>query len=185
MITFDGPYNGPGEPDPNKSNIEMTLLQPMQNIDCSIPDYPKNYFPSIIVKTRIGIIHCGEECRKFECLDGSPYNRCYRLSSENEWVPFQTMNQFRGTQTSMIEMDGKLFAVGGSGDSRGDNLMEWTSLENGVVWTTEEMPFRVRGHCVTKFNETHLLLTGGTIDETSSAFSDVVSSLMLILYILS
>ena len=65
---------------------------------------------------------------------------------------------------------GKLFAVGGVDNSGGCNSckrhksMEWIELANGVSWTKVDLPFSVFGHCITKLNATHIMLTGGLMN---------------------
>ena len=66
---------------------------------------------------------------------------------------------------AMEEGNGKLFAVGGclTGDS-----MEWIDLQNGTSWIREDIPFDVDSHCMTTFNSTHVILTGGCLDGSVS-----------------
>ena len=57
----------------------------------------------------------------------------------------------------MEEGMGKFFSVGGYG---GPSSMEWM-MDDGRNWVKLDLPFYVYGHCISKYNDTHLLLTGG------------------------
>ena len=62
----------------------------------------------------------------------------------------------------MFEANNKLFAVGGSGAY---NSFESIDLMNAKEWRKEkDLPFRVEQHCITRYNETHFLLTGGHLN---------------------
>ena len=64
---------------------------------------------------------------------------------------------------AMIERKDKLFAVGGGGSSA-KNSMEQIDLTDTMNWTKIDLPFSVWGHCMTSFNDTHVLLIGGRLD---------------------
>ena len=94
---------------------------------------------------------------------GPKLYKCHRLSSINSWVPFPPMNE-RRVDFAMVEGNGILFAVGGislNGEDGMGNSMEWIDLKKGTSWTREDIPFSLYGHCMTGFNSSHAILTGG------------------------
>ena len=59
----------------------------------------------------------------------------------------------------MFVVNNKLFALGGIGAA---NTLESIDLMNTKEWRKEkDLPFEVKSHCITRYNETHFLLTGG------------------------
>ena len=61
----------------------------------------------------------------------------------------------------MFVVNNKLFAVGGVD---AENSFESIDLMNEKEWRKEkDLPFRVDNHCITRYNETHFLLTGGRL----------------------
>ena len=59
----------------------------------------------------------------------------------------------------MFASNKTLFAVGGWGT---ENSFESIDLNDATEWRKEkDLPFRVEEHCITRYNETHFLLTGG------------------------
>ena len=72
------------------------------------------------------------------------------------------MNEGR-SYFGMEEANGKLFSVGGRRYSAGIS-MEWIDLTDGLRWTRQDLNFRINDHCMTKFNETHLIVTGGRLN---------------------
>ena len=67
----------------------------------------------------------------------------------------------------MFASNKTLFAVGGSGGA--SNSFESIDLMNATEWRKEkDLPFRVYGHCITRYNETHFLLTGGYLNRKVS-----------------
>ena len=67
------------------------------------------------------------------------------------------MNEKRA-DFAMGEGMGKIFSVGGYGAS---SSMEWIMMDDGKNWVKQDLPFSIYGHCISKYNDTHLLLTGG------------------------
>ena len=62
----------------------------------------------------------------------------------------------------MFASNKTLFAVGGRG---AENSFESIDLMNATEWRKEkDLPFTVTGHCITRYNETHFLLTGGVLN---------------------
>ena len=114
---------------------------------------PESISSHSTIKTQLGIISC-EGWRN----NGYYTNKCWKLSSSNEWVPFPSMNQYRA-DFAMGEGMGKIFSVGGYG--YGSSSMEWMMMNDGKNWVKQDLPFFVYDHCITKYNDTHLLLTGG------------------------
>ena len=54
------------------------------------------------------------------------------------------------------------------GDSA-KNSFESIDLKNATEWRKEkDLPFRVIYHCITRYNETHFLLTGGNLNRKVS-----------------
>ena len=47
------------------------------------------------------------------------------------------------------------------GGERTENSMEWISLNEQKEWTKKDLPFSSDLSCLSKYNETHLLLIGG------------------------
>ena len=136
------------------SSVETTIIGPDNIINCHIADLPEAVGEHSTIKTEKGIISCGG------FTDNGQTNKCYLLSHNNSWTPFYPMNE-RRSYFSMVEGNGKLFAVGGwyTGDS-----MEWIDLQNGESWVREDLPFVISRHCMTWFNSSHAILTGGWSD---------------------
>ena len=62
----------------------------------------------------------------------------------------------------MFASNKTLFAVGGIS---AENSFESIDLMNATEWRKEkDLPFRVESHCITRYNETHFLLTGGFLN---------------------
>ena len=158
LVTFGGKRNREGP----SANVEITSLGPNNRFNCTIPDLPNEVREHSTIKTKIGVITCG----------GSNYityeNRCYRLAFDNSWVQFPMMNEKRA-DFAMEEGNGKLFSVGGLLGKPWKlvgNSMEWIDLTNGLRWTQQDLPFTIYDHCMTKFNKTHLIVTGGYLNST-------------------
>ena len=63
---------------------------------------------------------------------------------------------------SMFASNKTLFAVGGWGT---ENSFESIDLKNATEWRKEkDLPFKVSHHCITRYNKTHFLLTGGQLN---------------------
>ena len=73
-------------------------------------------------------------------------------------MPLQSVQRYH---FAMVEGNGKLFAVGGYGSR---NSMEGVDLQNGTSWIRENLPFSITAHCMSGFNSTHAILTGGFLD---------------------
>ena len=59
----------------------------------------------------------------------------------------------------MFEANNKIFAVGGYDT---ENSFKSIDLMNAKEWRKEkDLPFNVASHCITRYNESHFLLTGG------------------------
>ena len=62
----------------------------------------------------------------------------------------------------MFASNKTLFAVGGEG---AENSIESIDLMNAKEWRKEkDPPFVIKNHCITRYNETHFLLTGGHLN---------------------
>ena len=72
---------------------------------------------------------------------------------------------------AMEEGNGKLFSVAGGINGGEAKSMEWIDLKNGLSWTRQDLPFTNVGHCMTKFNETHLIVTGGLLNNKGCEMS--------------
>ena len=69
----------------------------------------------------------------------------------------------------MFVVNNKLFAVGGYYAYGVENSFESIDLMNAKEWKKEkDLPFWVYGHCITRYNETHFLLTGGWLNRQVS-----------------
>ena len=141
--------------------VEIIYVGPNNNHNCQLPDLPDPIYGHSTIKTNIGIINCGGSAD----WDGG-HEKCWKLMPNNSWGHFPSMNVGR-KHFSMEEANGKLFAVGGV-DPGAEGSMEWIYLKNVTSWTKKDLPFKVKRHCMTKFNETHILLTGGDPEEVSN-----------------
>ena len=138
------------------AKVEVTSLGPDNNIDCKIPDMPSPVSFQSTIKTTIGIISCGGMIG----YEGKPYQfsrKCYKLASNNSWIQFPTMNKIQ-SGFAMGEGNGILFSLG-------EKSMEWIDLKNGMRWTQQDLPFTINNHCMTNFNQTHLIVTGGLLND--------------------
>ena len=142
--------------------MELISLTPQKKLNCQISDLPEPVYSQSTVKTNIGIISCGG----FN-LKKLWHDNCYKLTSNGSWEPFPTMKQKR-MRFALAEGNGILFAVGGNYGYEDKSTMEWINLDHGTSWTTENTPFSVEKHCMTMFNRTHLILTGGILDKEVS-----------------
>ena len=86
--------------------------------------------------------------------------KCWKLNERNEWVRFPQMIEKR-CNLAMAEGMGKIFVVGGYGSSHSMYSLEWIDVEDGKQWKRKGLPFLINDHCISKYNSTHLLLTGG------------------------
>ena len=62
---------------------------------------------------------------------------------------------------AMAEGNGKLFAVGGIDHP---NSMEWIDIQHGTNWTREHLKFDIHNQCMSKYNDSHVILTGGYLN---------------------
>ena len=133
--------------------IELTDLESDRKSSCQIPNFPVVVSDHETVQTQIGVITCGG-------LDSNNTgsDRCYKLENNYSWTPFPSMHK-RRSKFSMYEANGTLFAVGGRDNA--SSSLEWITLNGGNNWTKEDLPFSTSDDCITKFNSTHLIKTGG------------------------
>ena len=124
-----------------------------KKLNCQLPNFPEVVIDHETVQTQMGLITCGGLNSND---DGS--NRCYKLESNYSWTPFPSMLE-RRSKFSMYEAKGTLFAIGGRDNA--STSLEWISLIGGKHWTKEDLPFSTSDDCITKFNSTHLIKTGG------------------------
>ena len=136
------------------SNVETTIIGSDNNMNCQVSDLPEAIYGHSTIKTEKGIISCGG-CNGYDYT-----NKCYLLSPSNSWTPFYPMNERRYV-FAMVAGNGKLFAVGGH---LTEKSMEWIDLQSGTAWVREDLPFGIRYHCMSGFNSTHAILTGGVLD---------------------
>ena len=123
--------------------------------NCQIPDLPTAVYSHSTIHTSTGIISCGGYA------NSDLTNRCHRLNKTGQWVDFPGMKKGR-YYFSMFASNNKLFAVGGRG---AENSFESIDLNDATEWRKEkDLPFRVEQHCITRYNETHFLLTGGRLN---------------------
>ena len=87
-------------------------------------------------------------------------NWSHVLESNYSWTPFPSMLE-RRSKFSMYEAKGTLFAIGGRDNA--STSLEWIILTEGKNWTKEDLPFSTSDDCITKFNSTHLIKTGGEL----------------------
>ena len=159
MFTFGG-----RSADSDKlANVELSIFGPNKFLNCRIPHLPEPVTKHATVKTNIGIITCGGFSGNFE-------KRCYKLASNNSWEAFPKLNEGR-TSFAMGEGSGKLFAIGGTFPEQ-RRSMEWINLNNGTRWTKEYLNFSSEHNCMTKFNRTHLILTGGIMKNKVSIITE-------------
>ena len=104
------------------------------------------------IKTNFGVINCGGWINW-----GNGDQKCWRLTALNTWVPFPNMNIGR-YGFAMGEANNRVVAVGGVYTEKS---MEWISLDERREWTRQALPFSNHESCLSKYNDTHLLLIGG------------------------
>ena len=104
--------------------------------------------------TSSGILVCGGS-------SSSGYrNDCYEYrSSSNSWRSIHSMTSTRG-YFDMIDLKGKVYAVGGFGGSGAGNSMEVFDSTT-KTWTEQSMPFSVWGHCISQLSDNQFILIGG------------------------
>ena len=107
--------------------------------------------------TPIGVITCG---------GGTSYvsrKKCFRLSNNNTWEPFPSMNKLH-YKSNMVVLGDILVAI-----DFFPLLIEKINWENGDKWEImDRLTFNVINHsihhhysCVTKWNEENFIITGG------------------------
>ena len=149
IMSIGGFVNGEGR----SRKVELTDLELDKKLNCQLPNFPEVVIDHETVQTQMGLITCGGLNSND---DGS--NRCYKLESNYSWTPFPSMLE-RRSKFSMYEAKGTLFAIGGRDNA--STSLEWISLIGGKHWTKEDLPFSTSDDCITKFNSTHLIKTGG------------------------
>ena len=139
------------------------VLNVGSNTSCGVPSFPRAIGGHGSAVTPIGIVACGGEngCGTSDCGTS-----CYRLSTENKWVPFKSLKRTRA-YFSMRYMDGFLWAIGGQ---HAKDSMEYIDLNNldGSEWTVENTPFSLYGQCITEYPDNRFLLIGGTTTVSES-----------------
>ena len=137
--------------------IEFISLETENRPNCNIPHFPETVVDHETVQSEIGLITCGGLNSN---NDGS--NRCYRLESNYSWASFPSMHE-RRSKFAMYDAGGYLFAFGGRDNA--STSLEWIHLTDGEKWEKEALPFTISDHCITKFNDTHLIATGGWLSQ--------------------
>ena len=163
---FDNMYSFVGYVDRVRSNnVEVTSFRHDNKQICRIPDLPEPVFGHSTIKTQSGVVSCGGE-------DNSNLatNKCWKLSKNNEWVPFPSMIVKRD-DFAMVEGMGQLFSVGGYMDDL--SSIEWISIQDGKKWVKQAIPFDIIGHCISKYSRTRFLLTGGYLKSKQQSGSEV------------
>ena len=159
LVTFGG-YDLDGSK--RLSDVEVTHFG-SSNPKCQIPNLPNEINRHSTIKTTDGIISCGGYD-----INGHRTNRCHRLDLNNKsWSEFPAMVEKR-YYFSMEGNDTHLFVVGGRNT---DTSMEWIDVKEGKKWEKMDLGFGVGHHCITRYNNSHLLMTGGWLkDEGQSEF---------------
>ena len=164
IVTFGGHIYAR---DYTRAKVEITNLEPDNTTTCKISDLPKPVFAQSTIKTIIGVINCGG----WDPVIKYSLKRCWKLENDNSWSPFPNMTQERYAFV-MGEANNRLVAIGGVGGSWISESMEWIRLDGRnnehetsntqPKWTKQWLQFEVTDNsCLSKYNDTHLLLTGG------------------------
>ena len=131
------------------SNVEA--LDENQDLPCNIPSYPIALDGHSSTVTTTGILVCGGYSSGYR-------NDCYEYSS-NSWTSRPSMMTKR-SHFGLIYLKGKIYAVGGFGDSGSKNSMEIFDSTTRR-WTNQSMPFSVDGHCITQLSANQFILIAG------------------------
>lgn len=133
------------------SSVEV--LDENQHLTCNIPSYPMELIEHSSTVTTSGILVCGGS-------SGRMRKDCYEYrSSSNSWIRMPSMTTERGL-FDMIYMNGKIYAVGGSGGSGSLNSVEIFDPA-ARTWTKQSIPFSIYSHCITQLSANQFILIGG------------------------
>ena len=137
------------------SEVEMISLGTQDKVCQPLKlDYPV-YGHSSVVTSR-GVITCGG-------WNGTRLKTCTLQTKEGETKPFPSMIRSR-SHFGMVVMDQSLIVVGGMGAL---GKMEKIGLSDNE-WVEEDLPFKVRYHCVVSINETMVIAIGGADERNVS-----------------
>ena len=132
----------------------VETLNENQHLTCNIPSYPMTIVYHASTVTSTGILVCGGLSN-----DLNGYSRdCYEYSSNN-WKKMPSMTTKRG-YFDMIYLKGKVYAVGGDGNSGSRSSMDIFDSTTRT-WTKQSMPFSVYGHCISQLSANQFILIAG------------------------
>ena len=102
------------------------------------------------VATNRGVMTCGGQ------IGVNYLKSCIIQTKDRKRMRFPSLNRGR-SEFGMAVMGQSVIVVGGNGAI---NKMEKISL-NGKKWVEEDLPFKVRAHCVVPINDTMMMVIGG------------------------
>ena len=127
------------------------------------------------VVTPDGIVTCGGQK-----LNGRKKD-CFRLTNQNTWEPFPSMNEARDF-FNMVVLGDDIVAFGGAYNEDSYESIKW---RNGDKWEVTKMNKSFYNPCVTKWNEESIFITGGTkgrnwVSNTNFKSFDLTTNLNLL-----
>ena len=133
------------------SNIEIVNPQD-EKFNCNSSDYPYRIYghASTYVPSLQGTVTCGGYNE-----NGNRHTMCFIQRKGGTLTQLANMNTAR-VEFGMVSNGGQIFAIGGYG---GWWNMETFNIDNGK-WIEEDLPFKVRMHCVVTIHR-NIVVTGG------------------------
>ena len=133
------------------STIEFKNIN--NNKTCHIKSLNNEIAYHASVVTPIGVVTCGGET-----ANGNRTKDCFRLTNQNNWEMFPSMNIARD-QFDVVVVGSILVAFGGYLNENTYEKINWRNGEKWDVTNTNQSFYRP---CVTKWNEESIFITGGT-----------------------
>jgi len=157
-------WTGPGMKSGGKS--EVLTLPDLTPLDCNLPVFPEGDYESYTVRyTSEGIHMCGGVAGDYYSGDG-PSSSCYLLTTTG----YQDMPGLLNKRSGAASVETTLgWWVTGGFD--GEKMLATTELWSNNKWQEHvRLPEPMYGHCMTKINESHILIVGGENKWSKNAF---------------
>ena len=139
------------------NHSELLLLPELRKAKCSVPDLPVSLKTYVMVKDQSGVILCGGLMEGFRLPD------CFKwVFGSKDWLGFPAIPSMKGKREYAKGVQlGELWWVTGGYD--GNNVLASTELRqaDGTWKTHENLPEASYHHCMTRVNDTHVILVGG------------------------
>ena len=132
------------------SSVELKSISSNKSCRIQSLNYGLTYHASVV--TPIGVITCGGKT-----LYGRARKECVRLTDQNTWVPFPSMNVPHFLFEIIVI--GEILIAFGDDDS--GNVFEMINWRSENKWKLIALSKTFLNPCVTKWNDENILITGG------------------------